>query len=99
METSTETTGIEISEPLGQRWMRLREMPPADSNIGELSRAAIRQLHLPANDAQGNALAYHAKRTRGDTDLLESDRVGDMLQPGDQVVLRPNVMAGGPATA
>jgi hypothetical protein len=52
----------------------------------------VRELRLPVNDSQGRPLSYSA-RANGDS-LLESDRVGDVLQEEDMVTLTQNVTAG-----
>ena len=72
-------------------------MTPA-SSVGELVHGSLARMHLPSNDAEGRPLTYQARLDRGGVHLHPSDRVGDVLQPGDKVMLQPNIDAGGRGT-
>ena len=52
----------------------------------------VTDLRLPVNDSQGRPLTYTA-HANGES-LLESDRLGDILQEEETVTLSQNVTAG-----
>ena len=52
------------------------------------------KMRMPLNDAEGRPFAYHMRLDRGGRHLLASEKIADVVQPGDRVVLQPNVDAG-----
>ena len=63
--------------------------------LGEMIEGVLGRMKLPRNDASGHALTYHARLEREGRHLHGSEVIGDSLQSGDQVVLQPNIDAGG----
>ena len=85
------TLSLKVEDSTGQIRRRARGIP-AEATVGEFMNSLVRELRLPVNDSQGRPLSYSA-RANGDS-LLESDRVGDVLQEEDTVTLTQNVTAG-----
>ena len=88
---SMATLSLKVEDSTGQIRRRARGIP-AEATVGEFMNSLVRELRLPVNDSQGRPLSYSA-RANGDS-LLESDRVGDVLQEEDTVTLTQNVTAG-----
>jgi hypothetical protein len=86
--------GLSVLDVSGQRKRNVSNVPE-DSTVGELVQGLLSQMDLPQNDASGRPLTYHARLEREGRHLLASERVGDALQTGDQLVLQPNIDAGG----
>ena len=91
MVAMAETIDLTVEDFTGQIRRRARGIP-RDATVGDLVGGLTSELHLPANDTQGRPLSYSA-RARGES-LLESDRIGDVLETEDVVTLAPNVTAG-----
>jgi hypothetical protein len=91
MVAMAETIDLTVEDFTGQIRRRARGIP-RDATVGDLVGGLTSELHLPANDTQGRPLSYGA-RARGES-LLESDRIGDVLEQEDVVTLAPNVTAG-----
>lgn len=85
------TLDLRVEDSTGQIRRRARGIP-AEATVGDFMSSLVRELRLPANDSQGRPLTY-AARANG-ASLLESDRVGDVLQEEDTVTLTQNVTAG-----
>ena len=90
------TTGLDVSvsDVSGQKQVRVSELPQ-DATVGEMIEGVLGRMKLPRNDASGHALTYHARLEREGRHLHGSEVIGDSLQSGDQVVLQPNIDAGG----
>jgi hypothetical protein len=88
---STSTISVTVEDFTGQIRRRARGIP-ADATVGEVVNSLMREMRLPVNDSQGRPVTY-AARAHGES-LLESDRVGDVLQEDDVVTLSQNVTAG-----
>ena len=90
------TTGLDVcvSDVSGQKQVRVSELPQ-DATVGEMIEGVLSQMKLPRNDASGHPLTYHARLEREGRHLHGSEMIGDSLQNGDQVVLQPNIDAGG----
>jgi hypothetical protein len=89
--STTATLNLRVEDSTGQVRRRARNVP-ADATVGDFMAGLVRELRLPANDSQGRPLSY-AARSHGES-LLESDRVGDVLQEEDTVTVTQNVTAG-----
>jgi hypothetical protein len=85
--------GLSVLDVSGQRKRNVSNVPE-DSTVGELVQGLLSQMDLPHNDASGRPLTYHARLEREGRHLLASERVGDALQTGDELVLQPNIDAG-----
>lgn len=90
----TNTLVIEATDVSMQKKVKARNVEP-DSSVGELVESLIESLRLSPTDASGRPLAYSALLQREGRHLHLSERVGDAIQPGDQIVLAPSVEAGG----
>jgi hypothetical protein len=84
---------LQASDVSMQKIVNVRNVP-RDASIGELVQGLLDSLKLPANDAAGRPLSYHARLEREGRHLHASEKVGVALQTGDQVILQPNVDAG-----
>jgi hypothetical protein len=82
----------------GQRRFRLRDVT-TDTTVQELLSKLIQQLGLPTRDAAGAPQAFHAFLERDGRHLRTAESVGDALQNDDEIVLHPDVQAGGTAFA
>jgi hypothetical protein len=91
MVAMADTLDVTVEDFTGQVRRRARGIP-RDATVGDFVDGLTRELHLPSNDSQGRPLSYGA-RARGER-LLDSDLVGDVLEPEDVVTLAPNVTAG-----
>jgi len=67
-----------------------------DSTVGEVIEGLLPGMKLPRNDVAGRPLVYHARLEREGRHLHGSERLAEAVRPGDQIVLQPNVDAGGP---
>ena len=92
--TAVMETGFEVSDVSGQKVLSVSNVP-TDATVSELIQGLVGRMRLPANDAGGRPLTYHARLDREGRHLQGAERVADALQPGDRVVLQPNVDAGG----
>lgn len=84
---------LEASDVSGQKTVSVSGLP-VDATVGELVQGLLAQMHLPQNDVGGNPMTYHARLEREGRHLHASERVGDVFQSGDRVVLQPNINAG-----
>lgn len=84
---------LEASDVSGQKLMSVTGLD-ADTTVGELVQGLLAGMSLPQNDVGGNPLTYHARLEREGRHLHAAERVGDVFQPGDRVVLQPNINAG-----
>ena len=87
-------SAFEVSDVTGQKVLSVSGIA-ADVTVSELIRELLGRMRLPANDAAGRPLSYHARLDREGRHLQGAERVGESVQPGDRVVLQPNVDAGG----
>lgn len=92
--TAVMETTFEVRDVTGQKVMAVSSVSAAVT-VAELVRSLVGQMRLPASDAAGRPLTYHARLDREGRHLLGSERVADVVLPGDHVVLQPNVDAGG----
>lgn len=96
MVATVERRGISlrVRDTSRQKMARVDDVPP-DASIGELVQGLLgSRMHLPRKDAEGRDLNYHAKLEREGRHLHASERVGDVLQNEDEVVLQPQITAG-----
>lgn len=76
-----------------QKRSTARDVPP-DGSVGELIKELIAGMGLPRNGNGGEELNYHALLPREGRHLHASERIGEALRSGDQIVLQPNIDAG-----
>lgn len=84
---------VTVSDVSGQKVFRVPKAP-ADATVGELIQGLLSQMNLPANDSNGQPLAYQARLEREGRHLNAAERVGDALETGDRLMLQPNIDAG-----
>lgn len=93
MNTTMKEIGVEASDVSGQKQLSVSGLD-VNATVGELVQGLLREMNLPLNDVGGNPMTYHARLDREGRQLHASERVGDVFQPGDRVVLQPNINAG-----
>lgn len=86
-------SGFEVSDVTGQKVLAVSGVAD-DVTIGELIQELLGRMRLPANDAAGRPLSYHARLDREGRHLQSAEQVGASVKPGDRIVLQPNVDAG-----
>ncbi len=77
----------------GQKKFRLTDIP-SQASVGELVRGALARMGLGTRDHAGQELEYRARLDREGRQLHSSERVGDVLQRDDEIVLTPRIHAG-----
>lgn len=85
---------FEVTDVSGQKVLAVSDVPE-EVTITDLISNLRERMRLPANDAAGRPLSYHARLDREGRHLQGHERVRESVQPGDRVVLQPNVDAGG----
>lgn len=88
-----EGINLTVSDVSGQKVFRVPKAPP-DATVGELVNSLLSQMNLPANDPNGQPLAYAARLEREGRHLNASETVGEALEAGDKIQLQPNIDAG-----
>jgi hypothetical protein len=96
--TAIATVSFEVSDVTGQKVLSVSNVPD-DVTVSDLIGGLVERMRLPANDASGRPLSYHARLDREGRHLQGHERVATSVRPGDRVVLQPNVDAGGIADA
>lgn len=87
--------GFEVSDVTGQKVINVSNVPP-DATVGELIDGLIGRMKLPTSDAGGRPLVFRARLEREGRHLFGSERVAEVIRPGDRLVLQPNIDAGAP---
>ena len=88
-----EGISLTVSDVSGKKAFKVPKAPP-DATVGELVHTLLSQMNLPANDSNGQPLAYQARLEREGRHLNAAERVGDALEQGDKLMLQPNIDAG-----
>ena len=78
----------------GQRKFAVRDVR-GDTTVQELINGLVPRMGLPAEDSTGTPQAFHAFLERGGRHLRSSETVGEALRDADEIVLHPDVQAGG----
>ncbi len=68
-----------------------------DSTVSELVDRMVRQMRLEQSDTHGQPLVYQLLHEKEGRHLHASERLGSVVEAGDQLVLHPQIDAGGPA--
>ena len=92
MGDSQLSIAFRATDVTGQK--RVDMASPPDRTIELLLKEIVKGLGLPAKDADGRPQAYHPRLDREGRHLVPSERVGDALQPGDELVIQPSIDAG-----
>lgn len=87
---------FEVSDVSGQKVLTVSHVP-TDATVSEVVQEVVVRMRLPINDVGGRPFMYHMRLDREGRHLLGSEKVADVVQAGDRVVLQPNVDAGGMA--
>jgi hypothetical protein len=92
--TATPTRGLTIqaSDISGQKVVTVRDIP-LDSTIGLLIDDLVHRMELIGR-TDGRPTVYTARLDREGRHLNASERVSDALEPGDKLVLTPDIDAG-----
>ena len=94
METAAMTTlDLFARDVTGQKKFRLGNVS-RQSSVGEIVRGALARMGLGTQDREGHDLEYRARLERDGRQLHNSELVGDVLQPQDEIVLTPRINAG-----
>jgi hypothetical protein len=91
--TATATLDVLARDVSGQRKFRLTGVP-THASVGELVRGALARMGLGGRDQAGQELEYRARLEREGRQIHSSERVGDALKEGDEIVLTPRINAG-----
>jgi hypothetical protein len=91
--TTVAEPGFEVSDVTGQKVLSVSNVPD-DLTVSDLIQGLVGRMRLPANDAAGRPLSYHARLDREGRHLQGTERIHESVLPGDRVVLQPNVDAG-----
>jgi hypothetical protein len=91
--TAVAENSFEVTDVTGQKVLEVSGVPE-DVTVSDLIRGLVERMRLPPNDAAGRPMSYHARLDREGRHLQGTERVRDSVQPGDRVVLQPNVDAG-----
>ena len=89
---------LRVQDVTGQKMASVSDISP-DSTVGELIDGVLAKMRLPDTDSEGRPLSYQARLEREGRHLHASEIVGDAMQTDDEVVLLPDVDAGGPPAA
>jgi hypothetical protein len=67
---------------------------PVNSSVGELLEVLLPRMRLNQQGHDGNPIQYQAHLEREARHLHPTERVGDVLQDKDHLVIHPRVTAG-----
>ena len=95
-QTATLTMDLRVSDMTGQKNVKASAVP-AHYTIAELVQRLIQKMGLAPTSSTGQPLAYHARLDREGRHLHGTETVGDALQSDDELVLTPDIDAGGVA--
>ena len=93
-QETSQTIRVRANDVSGQKTVQAPEVP-VDASVGELVETFLAQMSLTTHDVEGRPLIYHARLEREGRHLHSSELVGEALQEDDQIVLSPNIDAGG----
>lgn len=85
---------LHVTDVSDQKEAFLNDVHP-DQTVGEMIRELMPELHLKEIDASGRPLIWTARLEREGRHLHASELLGDAVQSGDEIVLQPNIEAGG----
>ena len=93
-QTATLTMGLRVSDITGQKNVRAAAVP-AHFTVRELVQRLINKMGLAKTTSAGQPLNYHARLDREGRHLHGAETVGDVLREDDELVLTPDIDAGG----
>jgi len=92
--SNTTLLDLKVSDVSEQKQANVENVPP-ETTVGEMVQALLDDLRLPQQDPSGRPLNYHVLLPREGRHVHASERVGTALRTGDELVLQPNIDAGG----
>ena len=92
-DAMTATLDVTARDVTGQQKYQLTNVP-VGTTIGELLRGVLARMGIGSRDRDGRETSFRARLEREGRHLLESERAGDALQPGDELVIAPRINAG-----
>jgi hypothetical protein len=84
---------LEVTDVSEQKHHELMDVP-VDQTVAELIDQLLEELNLERTDDDGRPITYHAQVKRTGAELQAHEKVGEVLQSGDRVVMQPNIDAG-----
>jgi hypothetical protein len=82
-----------VQDVSGQKRALAKDVDP-ELPARVLVERLIQDLRVPRNDVEGRVIAYSMVRARDRVHINPSERIGASTQPGDVLVLQPEVEAG-----
>jgi hypothetical protein len=95
MDTAVASAGIDfqVSDVSGQKKVKVSSVSPG-ATVREIINGLLERLRLPRNDSSGRPVNYRARSERRGTYLQDNETVGGAVEPGDEIILAPNIDAG-----
>jgi hypothetical protein len=95
MGTAVASAGIDfqVSDVSGQKKVKVSSVSPG-ATVREIISGLLDRMRLPRNDSSGRPVNYRARSERRDTYLQDNETVGGAVEPGDEIILQPNIDAG-----
>ena len=87
------TIDLTAQDATGQHRVKVRGVP-IEATVREVMASLLEKMGLVQKDASGKPLEYRALRDSEGRHLVDSEIVGDALEPGDNLVLQPRINAG-----
>lgn len=85
---------LKVRDVSGQRPFSVKNFR-RDAAVGELVHGLVNRMDLDTHDPNGRSHAYHAFLEREGRHLHASELVGEVLREGDEIILQPDIQAGG----
>jgi hypothetical protein len=90
------TLALTVSDVSGQKKVKASAVPKR-ATVSELVHGLLARMRLPRNDVGGRPLTYRARLEREGRHLHPHEQIGEVLRDEDELVLQPNIDAGGRA--
>ena len=91
--TSTSNISFQIKDNTGQRRYAVRNFR-SEATVGELIRGMVDKMGLRSAGDDAPDDVFHAFSGREGRHLRSAEIVGDVIEEGDEITLRPDVQAG-----
>lgn len=85
---------LSAADVTGQKLVRLHDVK-ASCSVGEMLDGMLPRMRLHQVDHNGNPVQYEVRLEREGRHLHRSERVGDVLEEADHLVVHPRIVAGG----
>lgn len=95
--TSTDVDlNLRVTDITGQKEILLHGSPSYtnETTVGEFITGLLPRMRLPSSDADGRPLVWRALLDREGRHVHGAERLLEVIEPGDLIVLHPNVDAG-----